>query len=102
LTALFARAARHGLFYRVYGWSAMVDDFLKAQNLFWLPEPVQNYLLAGPHKAFAMSEHRFRYSAAQLTVDMAKSKALDNCRQAAPRGEKCAVVSVDEAAQDEK
>jgi hypothetical protein len=49
-----------------------------------------------------MSEHRFRYSAAQLTVDMAKSKALDNCRQAAPRGEKCAVVSVDGAAQDEK
>jgi hypothetical protein len=76
-------APGHGLFRRVAEWSAMVDDFLKAQNLVWLPEPLpppqapdqpppqglseagerafRNYLLAGPHKAFAMSESRFTF-----------------------------------------
>jgi dienelactone hydrolase len=117
-------AAGHGLFRRVADWSQIVDDFLKAQNLVWLPEPLpppktpdsppppglseagekafRDYLQLGPHKAFAMSEHRFSFSAAQMTVGMAKSKALENCRSAAPKGEKCAVVSVDGAAQGEK
>ena len=57
--------------------------FLKAQNLVWLPEPLpppkapdeppppglseagerafRNYLLAGPHKVFAMSEHGYGF-----------------------------------------
>lgn len=105
-------------------WSAIVDDFLKTQNLVWLPEPLpppktrdeppppgfseagektfRDYLALGPHKAFAMSEHRDGFSAAQMTVEMAKSKALDSCRHAAPKGEKCAVVSIDGAGQDEK
>jgi len=118
------RAAGHGLFYRVADWPPILDDFLKAQNLVWLPEPLpppkapdeppppglseagekafQRYLLAGLHKAFAMSESRYSFSAAQITVELAKSKALDNCRHAAPKGEKCAVVSIDGVSQDEK
>jgi dienelactone hydrolase len=108
-------APGHGLFYRVSGWSDIVDDFLKARNLVWLPEPLpppqapdeplppglseagerafRNYLQLGPHKVFATSEHGYGFSAAQMTEDMAKSKALDNCRNASPRGEKCRVVS---------
>jgi len=39
---------------------------------------------------------------AQMTVDMAKTKARDNCRSMAPKSEKCAVVSADVAAQAEK
>jgi hypothetical protein len=49
-----------------------------------------------------MSEHRFSFSAAQMTADMAKGKALDNCRSAAPKGEKCVVVSIDGTGQSEK
>jgi dienelactone hydrolase len=118
------RAPGHALFRRVAEWSPIVDDFLKAQNLVWLPEPLpppeapdkppppglseagerafRAFLIAGPHKAFAMSESRFSFSAAQMTVDMAKSKALESCRSALPRGEKCVVVSIDGAGQDEK
>jgi dienelactone hydrolase len=33
-------APGHRLFYRVPGWSDIVDDFLKARNLVWLPEPL--------------------------------------------------------------
>jgi len=118
------RGSGHGLFGRVADWSSIVDDFLKAQNLVWLREPLpppktpdeppppglseagerafRNYLLAAPHKAFAMSEHRFSFYAAQVTAKMAEKKALDNCRHASPKGEKCAVVSVDGVSQDEK
>jgi dienelactone hydrolase len=110
-------AAGHGLFRRVGEWTPLVDEFLKARNLVWLPEPLpaprapdtppppglseagerafQNYLLAGPHKAFVMSESRFTFFAAQMTADMARKKALENCRHAAPKGEKCVVVSID-------
>jgi dienelactone hydrolase len=117
------RAPGHGLFRRVADWPPAVDDFLKAQNLVWLPAPLpppeapgtppppglseagekafRAYLLAGPHKAFAMSEQRYSFSAAQITVKMAQSKALDSCRHAAPKGEKCVVVSTDGAAPDQ-
>jgi dienelactone hydrolase len=117
-------APGHGLFRRVADWPPVVDDFLKAHNLVWLPEPLpppkapdeplppglseagekafRNYLLLGPHKAFAMSEHGYGFSVAQMTVDMAKTKARDNCRSMAPKSEKCAVVSADVAAQAEK
>jgi dienelactone hydrolase len=119
-----AGSGGHGLFRRVSMWSPIVDDFLKAQNLVWLPEPLpppktpddpppaglseageaafRDYLALGPHRAFAMSEHGYGYSAAQMTVDMAKSKAIENCRNAAPKGEKCAVISIDGAGPDEK
>lgn len=116
--------AGHGLFRRVAIWSPIADAFLKAQNLVWLPQPLpppaapdkppppglneagerafRNYLLAGPHKVFAMAEHGYGSSTAQMTVDMAKTKALESCRQTAPPGEKCAVVSTDEGGPDAK
>lgn len=117
-------APGHGLFRRVDEWSSIVDDFLKTQNLVWLPEPLpapktpddppppglseagqrafRNYLLAGPHKAFAMSEHRFAFSAAQVTLALARKKALDSCRHSVPKGEKCVVVSADPAGSEEE
>jgi dienelactone hydrolase len=107
----------HTLFRHVEAWSSTVDDFLKAQNLTLraelLPELVppkvpppaglseiglaafQSYLLLGPHKAFAMSPHSFGFSTAQMTADLARQKAVDNCKHAAQSNEPCAVVSVD-------
>ena len=57
----------------------------------------QSYLLLGPHKAFATSEHGFGMSVAQMTVDDARRKALENCKHAAPNNETCTVVSVNNA-----
>jgi len=111
----------HSLFGRVAVWSPIVDDFLKAQNLVWLPEPLPppkssepappgltetgvkafgSYGTLGPHKAFAMSEHGFGMSVGQLTVQAAKKNAMDRCRHSAPRGEKCKVVSIDGTAEE--
>jgi len=107
----------HTLFRHVPAWTSIVDDFLKTQNLLPLAEPLpelappnvpppaglseaglatfQSYLLLGPHKAFAASPHSFGFSTAQLTVDLARQKALDNCKHGAQSNEPCTVVSVD-------
>ncbi len=107
----------HSLFRHVTAWSATMDAFLKVQNLAILSEPLpeltppnvpppsglseeglhafQSYLLLGPHKAFATSEHSFGLSVAQITVDEARKKALENCKRGAPNKEPCSVVSVD-------
>jgi dienelactone hydrolase len=109
----------HALFRHPEAWSSTVDDFLKAQNLVTLAEPLpeirppnvappaelgedglpafQSYLLLGPHKAFALSQHSSGFSVAQMTVDEARKKALEDCRHKAPNNEQCTVVSVDNA-----
>jgi dienelactone hydrolase len=109
----------HSLFRHVSDWSATVDDFLKAQNLVMLAEPLpeitapdippppglsedgqhafQNYLLLGPHKAFAKSQHAFGFSVAQITVDEARKKAVENCKHSAQKDDPCTLVSVDNA-----
>lgn len=109
----------HSLFRRISAWSSTVDDFLQAHDLKLLPEPLpapavpdtppppglsadgmrafRSYLTLGPHKAFAMSEHGFGASVAQLTSDSARHKAVESCRHSAP-AEKCTVVSLDGAA----
>jgi dienelactone hydrolase len=108
----------HSLFRHVDAWSATVDEFLKAQNLTPLAEPLpalkppnlpvpaglseeginafESYLLLGPHRAFAASEHSFGMSVANRSVDDARSKAMENCRKFAQKGEACAVVYVDD------
>lgn len=107
----------HALFRHVSAWSDTVDAFLKAQNLVMLtdllpevkapdvpPPPglseqglqaFQSYLLLGPHRAFATSEHAYGFSVANLTIDDARKKALERCKQSAPKGEACAVVYLD-------
>lgn len=107
----------HSLFRHVSAWSSTVDSFLAAQNLVplaqVLPEvqapdvPVpaglneegqhafHNYLLLGPHKAFAMAPYSFGFSAGQMTADDARRRALKNCRHAAHKRENCTLVSVD-------
>lgn len=106
----------HSLFRRVSSWSQTVDDFLRAQNLVFVSEPLpapkapdepappglseagmiafRAYLTLGPHKAFAISEHGFGYSTAQLTVDAAKKKAVESCKHS-PQGGACKLVSID-------
>ena len=107
----------HSLFSRgVAIWTPVVDDFLRAQNLgrrdlllppavAALPPPPRlsekgragfsNYLLAGPHKAFAVSPKGAWASRSGLrSVDEAQQKALEGCRQYAPD---CAIYAVDDA-----
>ncbi|MGA3159932.1 MAG: prolyl oligopeptidase family serine peptidase [Terracidiphilus sp.] len=108
----------HMLFNRVEAWSATVDDFLKAKKLApladLLPEPkppnvmppaglsesglqaFESYLLQGPHRAFATSEHFYGSSAANINVDLARRNALERCRHAADNKETCTVVYVDD------
>ncbi|MGB9031803.1 MAG: dienelactone hydrolase family protein, partial [Acidobacteriaceae bacterium] len=110
----------HSLFRHVSAWSDTVDAFLIAHQLNPLPQPFpeihspnippppsladdgqrawQNYLLLGPHKAFAVSPHFFGVSVAQMTTDDARHKAIDACRHNAQNQEDCVVVSVDNAA----
>ncbi len=109
----------HSLFRHVEAWSTTVDDFLKAQNLTTLAEPLpeikpadvpppaglseeglhafQSYLLLGPHKAFATSGHSFGLSVARITTEEARKKALESCKRTAQNNEACTVVSVDNA-----
>ncbi len=112
----------HSLFRRVAEWSNTVDDFLKAQNLQILAEPLpelkppdvppppglseeglhafQNYLLLGPHKAFAIAGQFFGFSVAQISIDEARKKAVENCKHAAQgqNQEPCTIVSIDNLA----
>jgi dienelactone hydrolase len=107
----------HSLFRHVSAWSFTVDDFLKGQNLVPLAELLpeveapnvtppaglseeglhafESYLLLGPHKAFAASAHSFGMSVADLSVDDASKKALENCKKATQNKEKCTVVYID-------
>ena len=107
----------HSLFRHVDAWSATVDSFLKQQNIEPLAEPLpeikppkvpppaglsetglqafESYLLLGPHRAFATSDHFFGMAVAAMTVDEAREKAVDHCRQSAHDKEKCTVVYVD-------
>ncbi len=109
----------HSLFRHVEAWSDTVDDFLQAQKLTPLPEPLpelkppdisppaglgepgrqsfRSYLLSGPHKAFATSPHSYGFSTAQMTAADARRKALEYCRPGAREDEQCVVVSVDNA-----
>jgi dienelactone hydrolase len=108
----------HTLFHHIPAWTATVDEFLKAQNLMPLAELLPDvkapdlpppaglsetgqrafhaYLLAGPHKAFATSEHGFGMAVASLSPDIAKEKALDNCKHTSQNHETCAIVYIDE------
>jgi len=109
----------HSLFRHVDAWSATVDEFLETQHLAPLkqllpavkapqvpPPPglsetgmaaFESYLLMGPHRAFATSEHAFGLSVANMTVEDARRKALDQCKHSAPNHESCSIVYVDDA-----
>ena len=108
----------HHLFAHVDAWSSTVDAFLKAQNLAPLAELLpplkppnlpapsglsedgtnafERYLLLGPHRAFATSEHSYGMSVANRSADDARNKALENCRKSARKGESCAIVYLDD------
>jgi len=107
----------HSLFSRgISIWTAMVDEFLRAQNLgrrdplpppaaIALPPPPRlgengragfaNYLSAGPHKAFAVSPTGAWAARSGLrSAAEAQEKALEGCRKYAAD---CAVYAVDDA-----
>ena len=110
----------HHLFYHWAAWSATVDAFLAAQKLAPLagllpeveapniPPPAglseeglhafHNYLILGPHKAFAMSADAFGMSTGRMTVEEAREKALESCKHAEKSKEPCKVMFVDEIA----
>ncbi|MGQ0685397.1 alpha/beta hydrolase family protein [Bradyrhizobium sp.] len=107
----------HTLFSRgIPIWTAMVDEFLRAQDLgrrdllpppaaAVLPPPPRlgekgrtgfaSYLSAGPHKAFAVSPRGSWASRSGLrSADEARQKALEACSKYAPD---CAIYAVDDA-----
>ena len=110
----------HSLFRHVAAWSDTVDGFLVAHQLNPLAQPLPeikapniqpppglsengqrawgNYLLLGPHKAFAASPHSFGFAVAQMTTDDARRKAVENCQRDAQDKRDCVVVSVDNEA----
>jgi dienelactone hydrolase len=111
----------HTLFSRgIAVWTPIVDAFLKAHDLTPLPEPLPevvppnippppglsehgqeafgNYLTLGPHKAFAMSAHHYAFSVAQMNLDEARRKALENCNKlASASGERCMLVFAEDS-----
>ncbi len=113
----------HALFRHPDAWSSTVESFLVAQKLAPLAEPLgeprvpdlpapaglgeqglkafHDYLLMGPHKAFAISEHHYGYVTANRSLDDARKGALERCDEAAIKDpdhkEKCALVYADEA-----
>jgi dienelactone hydrolase len=107
----------HTLFSRgIPIWTAMVDEFLRAQDLGrrdLLPPPAaavlpppprlgekgragfSSYLSAGPHKAFAVSPRGSWASRSGLrSADEARQKALEACSKYAPD---CAIYAVNDA-----
>jgi dienelactone hydrolase len=109
----------HALFHRPSVWGETVERFLDQQKLAPLDEPLpevtppdvppppglsdegqrafRNYLLLGPHKAFATSPHHYGFSSGVLSESEARSKAMENCLQAAQHQETCTLVNVDNA-----
>jgi dienelactone hydrolase len=109
----------HALFRHVAAWSDIVDKFLSEHQLVpisqLLPEvqtpnvpappgvsedvqrAFRNYLILGPHKAFAVSPHHYGFSAAQISADDARHKALETCEEMTKKQEPCSIVNVDNA-----
>jgi dienelactone hydrolase len=101
-------------------WAPMVDSFLKDHDLVLrasllpLPEPpaidppagfppaaqrdFRNYLMLPPHKALAVSNQgHFGFSSGRRTEKDAEQKALESCKEAAPKNDRCKIVMLDNA-----
>jgi dienelactone hydrolase len=101
-------------------WAPMVDSFLKTQNLVLrnsllpLPEPpgidpplgfpanaakdFRNYLMLPTHKALAISaQGHYGYSSGRRAERDAEEKALENCREVAPKSDHCHIAMADDA-----
>jgi dienelactone hydrolase len=112
----------HHLFSRsgISIWTPMVDTFLQSRNLTLrasllpLPEPpnieppsslpdraraeFRNYLLLPPHKALATSEQgHYGLSFGRRTEKDAENKAMDNCKEVAPRKDRCRIAMLNDA-----
>jgi dienelactone hydrolase len=126
-TVSFVRAAAfradgHGLFSLagIPRWTPMVDEFLAGQNLklrdalLSLPaapdvsppdqlsaaarNEFSSFLTLPPYKAFAVSSSgHYGYAFARRTEKDARKNAEEHCGDAAPRGDRCAIVNLDPA-----
>ena len=98
-------------------WTRHVDGFLKGQNLVLretlLPVPIAqitpppqlsengrkafaDFLLAAPHRAFAMSSKgAFSWRAGRRSIDVAKQEALERCQK---HSSDCRIYAVDDGA----
>jgi dienelactone hydrolase len=110
----------HGLFSQrgIPIWTPMVDEFLKNEKLILRDSPLEVsvpvveppstldvsrrdafpfYLVAAPHKAFAVSQGgHYGNSFGRRSVDEAKKLAMENCVKAAPKNDPCTIVMVDD------
>jgi len=106
----------HHLYTHVAAWSETVDTFLRTQKLLFDDPPLagpkppdiappaglhdrgidgfKNFLVLGPHKAFAMnSAGVWGYSVGQFTQVLADQHALENCNKGTHGGPACAIVA---------
>jgi len=106
----------HHLYSHVAAWSGTVDTFLRAHELLPVDPPLpgprppnvdppaalhnrgidafKNFLVLGPHKAFAMnSAGVWGYAVGQFTQGLADQHALENCNKGVHGGPVCAVVA---------
>jgi len=106
----------HHLYGHVAAWSDTVDTFLRAQKLLFYDPPIagpkppdvivpaalhergvdafKNFLILGPHKAFAMnSAGVWGYAVGQFTQALADQHALENCNKGVRGGPACAIVA---------
>jgi dienelactone hydrolase len=106
----------HRFFQDVSGWSPIVDAFLKELGLpvltDLLPEPevpkvkppaelserglagFHNFLLSGPHKAFATNGHGgWGMAVGMFSQELADKRALENCVKAANVARACTIVA---------
>jgi dienelactone hydrolase len=99
-------------------WTPLVDDFLKNQNLVLRETPLpltvpdveppsqlgaqgrdwfRTYLLAAPHKAFAVSSNgAYGFSVSRRTTEDAELTALENCEKHAQPPGTCVIAVVDD------
>jgi len=106
----------HHYFGDVNGWSPIVDSFLKEKELLpvpdLLPEPgvpnvsapaglgerglaaFHNFLMWGPHKAFATNgQSSYGLATGMFDQELADKRALENCAKAAKSAGVCAIAS---------
>jgi dienelactone hydrolase len=106
----------HTFYYNITGWTPLVEDFLKGQNLLseaeLLPPPpvpevppptgltdrgiaaFHNFLIMGPHKAFATNGSEiWGVSFGQFDQELADKKALENCTKQLHGSGKCSIVA---------
>ena len=106
----------HGYYRHISAWTSQVEEFLRAQNMLPLAEPLplpplpnvaapeplgeagreafKTFLAAGPYKAFAVTgSGGWGYATGNFNQQLADTAAVDNCTKASKTHARCTVVN---------